>query len=445
MNVTDLTIKDAAALICERKLSPVELTSACLRRIEERNSELNAFITVMARSALEQARTAESQIGNGHWRGPLHGIPIALKDLIDTAGVRTTAASALFADRVPKEDAEVVRRLKAAGAVIIGKTNLHEFAYGGSSLISYFGPVRNPVNPEYIAGGSSGGSAAAVASGMCLGAIGTDTAGSIRVPAAYCGIVGLKPTFGLVSAEGVIPLAWSYDHVGPMTKTVEDAAILFEAIASECNLHAGRVRHPFVVDESGLKKVRVGVAREFFDGVDAEISAAVINAIAKVGEAVADIREIAFRVDDDRTASNYESYAYHRDWVSQSPELYQPSTLARIQAGAEVSGEEYEAAKQHLHNIRVSAAEMFCEADVVITPTVPVPPAKSSEFQTDMNNLRKREVVMLRNTRPFNILGVPAISVPCGKTENGLPIGVQIAAVPGREDLVLAVASYLTS
>ncbi len=200
-----------------------------------------------------------------------------------------------------------------------------------------------------------------------------------------------------------------------------------------------------MVDEMALKKLRLGVAREFFDGVDAEISAAVIGAITKLGDAVADVREIAFRVDDDRTASNYESYAYHRDWVTKSPELYQSSTLARIQAGSRVTTEEYEAAKQRLRQDRASAAEMFREADVVVTPTAPASPTKIAELQADMNNLRKREVVMLRNTRPFNVLGVPAISVPCGKTEDDLPIGVQIAAAPGREDLVLAVAHRLTT
>src|SRR5207302_1382395 len=199
-----------------KKISPVEITRACLVRIEALNPLLNAFITVTAESALAEARQAESEVQKGMWRGPLHGIPIALKDLFDTAGVRTTAASALFKDRVPEQDAEVVRRLKAAGAVLLGKLNMHEFAYGGSSTVSNFGAVHNPWEPTYSTGGSSGGSAAAVAAGLCFGALGSDTGGSVRQPAAYCGIVGLKPTYGLVSTRGVIPLSWSLDHVGPM-------------------------------------------------------------------------------------------------------------------------------------------------------------------------------------------------------------------------------------
>ena len=215
------SITQLAALLREGSVSPVELTTDCLARIEALNSKLNAFITVTAESALAQARQAEAEINRGNWRGQLHGIPIALKDLIDTAGVRTTAGSALFKYRVPTEDAEVVQRLKTAGAILLGKQNLHEFAYGGSSMVSYFGEVRNAWNPEHITGGSSGGSATAVAAGMCYGAIGTDTAGSIREPAALCGVVGLKPTYGRVSARGVIPLSMSLDHVGPIALTVE--------------------------------------------------------------------------------------------------------------------------------------------------------------------------------------------------------------------------------
>ena len=225
------TIIELAPRLRRKEVSPVELTRACRDRIEKLNPILNAFITVTADSALAEARIAEDEIWRGEWRGPLHGIPIALKDLIDTAGTRTTAGSQLFENRVPSEDAEIVRRLKQAGAVILGKNNLHEFAYGGSSLVSFFGDVHNPWNRAHIAGGSSGGSAAAVAAGLCYAAIGTDTAGSIREPAALCGCVGIKPTYGRVSARGVIPLSWSLDHVGPLTRAVGDAAVVLQAIA----------------------------------------------------------------------------------------------------------------------------------------------------------------------------------------------------------------------
>jgi aspartyl-tRNA(Asn)/glutamyl-tRNA(Gln) amidotransferase subunit A len=231
-SLTKLSLSEASQLVRSKKVSPVELTQACLSNIEQLNPKLNAFITVTADSALAQAHKAEDDIQRGRWSGPLHGIPIALKDLIDTAGVRTTAASALFKDRIPTQDAEIVRRLKAGGAVLLGKLNMHEFAYGGSSVITYFGPVRNPWEPTYSPGGSSGGSAAAVAAELCYGAIGSDTGGSIRMPAAYCGIVGLKPTYGRVSTSGVIPLAWSLDHLGPMTRTAMDAALMLQVIAS---------------------------------------------------------------------------------------------------------------------------------------------------------------------------------------------------------------------
>src|SRR5689334_17838388 len=222
-DLAKLSLGEAAELVRARKISPVELTQECLKRVERLNPKLNAFITVTAESALAQAREAEAEVQKGQWKGHLHGIPIALKDLVDTAGVRTTAGSAVFKERVPTQDAEITRRLKAAGAVLLGKLNMHEFAYGGSSVISAFGPVRNPWDAEYSPGGSSGGSAAVVAAGMCFGAIGSDTGGSIREPAGYCGVVGLKPTYGRVSTRGVIPLSWSQDHMGPMTRTVRDA------------------------------------------------------------------------------------------------------------------------------------------------------------------------------------------------------------------------------
>ncbi|HJT87141.1 MAG TPA: amidase, partial [Bryobacteraceae bacterium] len=229
--LTGLSLSEAAELLRQKSVSPVELTRACLERIAQLNPGLNAFITITADSAQEQARRAEAEIQRGRWKGPLHGIPLALKDLVDTAGVATTAGSAVFRERVPREDAEIVRRLNQAGAVLLGKLNLHEFAYGASGIIGAFPAARNPRNPALITGGSSSGSAAAVAGELCYAAVGTDTAGSIRLPAACCGIVGLKPTYGRVSARGVIPLSWSYDHVGPMARSARDAALLLQVLA----------------------------------------------------------------------------------------------------------------------------------------------------------------------------------------------------------------------
>ncbi|PYX57883.1 MAG: hypothetical protein DMG73_11950 [Acidobacteria bacterium] len=269
------TILELSDLIRRRSISPVELTRGCLARVEELNPILNAFITVTTESALADARRAEEEIKRGGWRGPLHGIPIALKDLIDTVGVRTTAASALFKDRVPAEDAEIVLRLKKAGAVLIGKQNLHEFAYGGSSIVSDFGEVHNPWNLAHITGGSSGGSAAAVAAGLGYGAIGTDTAGSVRLPAACCGVVGLKPTYGRISTRGVIPLSWSLDHVGPITTTVADAAIVLQAIAGCDRNEISSAEVPTRDYVAALQEtpgaLRVGIPRSFFfDDLDQE-------------------------------------------------------------------------------------------------------------------------------------------------------------------------------
>src|SRR5215472_3773671 len=258
------TILEIGDALRQRRISPVELTRECLGRIERLNSKLNAFITVTAEAALQQARQAEDEIAQGDWRGPLHGIPIGLKDLIDTARVHTTAASELYRHRVPTADAEVVRKLRQSGAVILGKQNLHEFAYGASSLISCFGEVRNPWNPGHITGGSSGGSAAAVAAGMGYAAIGTDTAGSIREPAALCGVVGIKPTYGRVSAQGVIPLSVSLDHVGPFARCVADCAVLLQAISDEA-VGKNRDAKDWSTSEShSIKNLRVGVPRSLF-------------------------------------------------------------------------------------------------------------------------------------------------------------------------------------
>src|SRR2546429_2341696 len=264
----DLSISQAAELLRQKKISPVDLTTACLDRIERLNPVLNAFITVTDESALAQARVAESEIQRDQWRGPRQGIPVGLKDLIDTAGVRTTCGSALFADRVPTEDAEVVQRLKRAGAVLVGKQNLQEFAYGGTCVSSHYGAVHNPWNPKHIAGGSSGGSAAAVAAGMCFGAIGSDTGGSIREPAAFCGIVGLKPTYGRVSTRGVVPLSWSLDHIGPICRNVRDSAILLQALAGYDADDASSQQVPvpdysFALQQNP-RQLRVGVARQVF-------------------------------------------------------------------------------------------------------------------------------------------------------------------------------------
>ena len=441
------SIPEIAELMRKGALSPVELTTDCLARIEKLNPKLNAFVTVTAESALAEARQAEAEIRRGDWRGPLHGIPLALKDLIDTAGIRTTASSLLFKNRIPAEDAEVVRRLKAAGAVLLGKQNLHEFAYGGSSMVSAFGEVHNAWNVEHIAGGSSGGSATAVAAGMGYGAIATDTAGSVREPAALCGMVGLKPTYGRVSARGVIPLSISLDHVGPMGRTVTDVAVIFAAIAGHDIGDKASVDTPVEDYVAALGKslqpLRVGVPRKFFfDDLDAEVALAATHALSGLAAMGAEIREMELPVPTDRTLQSAEAYAYHAEFVASNPELYQPETLRRIRTGQNLSAEAVLQCRRDLSRVRRDIASIFADAgvDVLVTPTTPVAAPTIAELKQNPELLRPRELMLLRNTRPINVWGFPAISVPCGFTEAGLPIGLQIIGPHWGEAVILRVA-----
>lgn len=449
-----LSIDDASILLKTKKVSPVELTQACLSRIGRLNPQLNAFITVSTESALAEARQAEAEIHDGRWRGALHGIPIALKDLVDTSGVRTTAGSGLFKDRIPIEDAEVVRRLRAAGAVFLGKLNMHEFAYGGSAVISYFGPVRNPWNPAHCSGGSSGGSAAAVAAHLCYGAIGSDTGGSIREPASYCGIVGLKPTYGRVSTAGAIPLSWSLDHLGPMTRTVMDAALMLQGIAgydpgdtASANMSVPR----YAADiGSSISSLRIGVPRDYFyEGLHPDIHSAMEAALSVLKTLGGNQLDIAPLVTDATYTSviepciavlQAEAYTFHQEYVTNTPELYQKQTMERILAGTRVTTPTYVHSLRQLEHLRRSVSPRIEGADLLITPTTPVPPYTIADLQSDPAAERPKEVRMLRNTRPFNMLGMPTISVPCGFTQSGLPVGMQITGAWGDEAAILRLA-----
>jgi aspartyl-tRNA(Asn)/glutamyl-tRNA(Gln) amidotransferase subunit A len=444
--MTDFSsISELAPRLRRKEISPVEITRDCLARIERLNPSLNAFITVMGESAMEQARRAEAEIGRGEWRGALHGIPVALKDLIDTAGVLTTASSALSKDRVPSEDADVVRRLRQAGAVIVGKNNLHECAYGGSSLVSYFGEVHNPWDVGRVAGGSSGGSAAAVTAGLAYAAIGTDTAGSIREPAALCGCVGIKPTYGRVSSRGVIPLSASLDHVGPLAGTVEDAAIVLQAIAgydaADITSEDVPVADYVSALRDGVKGVRVGVPRGyFFDELDVEVAAAMEHALAGLQSLGAELREVPLDAPTDRMLQAAESYAFHAENVAKSPALYQAETVRRIRSGEKVSAAEYIQRRREQDEARRNIRAVFADVDVLVTPTMPMAAPAIAELRANPDALRPAELRLLRNTRPFNVWGLPAISVPCGFTQAGLPSGLQIAGAHWREDLVLRLA-----
>ena len=376
----------------------------------------------------------------GRSRGPLHGIPIALKDNIDTEGVRTTAASTLFANRIPPEDAEVVRRLKAAGAVIIGKLNMHEFASGTTSTISHFGPVHNPWNLDRIAGGSSGGSAVAVAAGLCYGTIGTDTGASVRLPAACCGIVGLKPTYGLVSARGVIPTSWSFDHVGPMCRTVTDTALLLSAIAGYDPDDSASIDTPPRNYLMGLRarthSFRLGIPRTpFYENLDPEIEAAVRSALEVLSPLTERSQEVKLPPTPDLFSSvaDAETYAFHAPNLAKTPELYNAETRRVLQEGAKVSMAEYMQGRRDLDRMRRIIGKVFASVDLLVTPTMPKPPLTIAEC-------REARQMPPTNTGKFNIFGLPSISIPCGFTKTGLPIGLQISGPRLGEAKVFALA-----
>jgi aspartyl-tRNA(Asn)/glutamyl-tRNA(Gln) amidotransferase subunit A len=451
-DLATLTLKDASALVRRKDVSPVELTEACLARIDRHDRLINSFITVTREQALAAAREMEGELRRGRRRGPLHGIPLALKDNIDTAGIRTTAASGVLKDRVPTEDAEVLVRLMKAGAVLLGKLNLHEFALGGTSAVSYFGSVRNPWALDRVAGGSSGGSAAAGAADMCFGALGTDTGGSIRIPASLCGIVGFKPTYGRVSNRGVIPMAWTLDHVGPMSKTAEDAALMLGAIAGYDPLDPTSVDVP-IEDYSrairmGTSKLRVGVARTpFFDNLNPEVAKAVEAALQVVRSLTAVVRDVevppAGSIAD---VWNPEIYAYHRPWITRTPELYQAATRNLIEGAGKANAATYAQARRHVDVVRREIRKVFAAVDVLITPTQRGVAQPIAPLQPDPTGRGGGAPAPgapgagLVNTAAFDIYGLPTISVPCGFSASGLPIGLQISGNHFAESTVLALA-----
>jgi len=411
-------------------LSPVELTRACLERIERLDRRLNAFITVTAERALAAARNAEREVTGGRWRGPLHGIPIAVKDNIDTAGVRTTAASAAYAERVPDRDADVIQRLLAAGAIVLGKTNMHELALGTTSAISHAGPVRNPWDLERVAGGSSGGSGAAVAAALCFGAVGTDTGGSVRIPAACCGIVGFKPTLGVVSTRGVVPVSTSFDHVGPMCRTVGDAALMFAAMIEPGRLGFDPAALPSVA------ALRVGVARPpgnlCDEPVAPEIQAAVDAAIEVIRSLVAEIGAAELAAPDLGRIIEAEVYAAHGTVAAAMPDRFDPRTRGDIVAGKAIALADYERMRGELARHRASIHQAFSTVDLIVLPTLPRLPMILREATAPFGQTAC--------TFPFSIGGLPAISIPCGVSSSGLPIGLLIGGPPGADARVLALA-----
>jgi len=430
----NLALEETAALVRDRRVSPVELTEACLARIGAAEPRLNAFVTVTADLARAQARDAEGEIAAGHYRGPLHGIPVAVKDLFATKGIRTTAGSRILADWIPEEDATVVRKLREAGAVLLGKLGLHEFAYGISSVNPHFGDVRNPWDTRKIPGGSSGGSAVAVVAGEAYAALGSDTGGSIRIPAALCGCVGLKPTFGRASLFGAVPLAWSLDHPGPLARTVRDVAVAMRAIAGydpRDPISADRPV-PDLLDgiDKGAKGLRVGVPTDHvWDECDPAIAGAVRAAIESLARAGADVREIRWprAADYAKAASTIlgvEARAYHEGAFPGRAAEYGPLVRARLLSQGDVDADTYARSMRLLLEARAGAADSDLDGvDVFAMPTVP-----TRAWTIEEAKQVGRPSEWTRITRIFDLTGQPAISVPCGMDPDGLPIGLQFAA-----------------
>jgi len=437
-DLSTLTLAEAAAAIRRRTVSPVDLVQACLRRIERHDDALHAYITVVADQALTDARAMEAEQRAGRWRGPLHGVPIALKDNIDTAGVRTTGASQLFEARVPTDDAEVARRLKRAGTILLGKLNLHEFAYGGSSTTTHYGTMHNPWALDRVTGGSSGGPGVAVAAGLCYGSLGTDTAGSVRMPASNCGIVGLKPTYGRVSTRGVMTLSWTLDHVGPMTKTVEDTALMMNVIAGYDVADPTTADMPVPDYTRALRaptaQLRLGLPRApYFDNLDPDVERAVQEALGVLRKLTATVADVSLPPSGrPATIWGSEAYVYHAKWIEESPDKYQPGTRRSLQNSKDANGPEYVRAVREVEQARREIKKLFETVDVLVTPTMKTPaPLLEGGAPGGGGN----------NNVIFDVLGLPTISVPCGFSRDGLPIGLQLSANHWAEPTVLALAS----
>jgi len=431
-----MTVESASAALRARRMSVRELTQETLAQIESLNPRINALITVTAEAALDRAGELDREIAAGQIRGPLHGIPVVHKDCLYTAGVRTTGGSRIFADFVPDRDAAAVARLDRAGAITVGKAGMHELAYGVTSNNPHFGAVRNPWDTERIPGGSSGGSAAAVAAGMALGATGTDTGGSIRIPASFCGVVGLKPTYDRVDRTGVMPLAVTLDHVGPIAGTVRDVALLFGALAEG---HASGAE----------EKPRMGVPENyFFDRVDSKV-AELVRAAARKAEALgarfapvrlpdAEALNVVGRVIQLSEASAiFERYLARREDIGDD-------VLALIEQGRLIPATDYVNAQRLRRALARDFAKVWTEVDCLIAPVTPVLPPSIGEMSVTINGASEDvRIACTRLARPLNVLGWPALAMPCGRSKSDLPIGMQLIGPPGREDVLLRVGAAL--
>jgi aspartyl-tRNA(Asn)/glutamyl-tRNA(Gln) amidotransferase subunit A len=447
--VTDLawlTIAEAAELLRGKKLSPVEYTKALIARVERYDGKLNAFLRFTPEIALEDAKRAEGEITRGLWRGPLHGVPYALKDIIDYAGLPTTGHSKILKDNVVAADAQVAWKLKAAGGVFMGKLSTHEFAIGGPSFDLPWPPARNPWNRDHFCGGSSSGAGAATAAGFVPAAIGTDTGGSVRNPASMCGVVGIKPTYGLVSRRGVFPLAYSLDHVGPLTRTLRDNALLLDLIAGHDPHDPGsaprETRSVASSLDGGVKGLRIGVIRHFYTTdmpAEPEVAAGIEAAAAKLAELGATVREVrtaplAEYLAVNRTILTSEAFALHEQWMRERPQDYGALARERIMAGAFVRAADYVNATRLRRRMADAFHALFSGIDVALT-------ASSMDLPCRIDDPKAVDYTYARQARaPFNITGGPALSLPAGFARSGLPLAIQLVGKPFGEATVYRVA-----
>ena len=441
---TQLSLTEASALIRSGELSPLELTDACIARGEALDSTLQAYITPTFESARQEAKTATDEIAAGRRRGPLQGIPFGLKDLYETAGLLTTAASPYRKDHVPTQDAQTVTLLKEAGVVFLGKLTMHEWALGATGINEVYPTSRNPWDTDRITGGSSSGSAAAICAGLCIGSLGSDTRGSIRMPASFCGISGLKPTYGRVSLRGVVPLNWSLDHAGPMARTASDCALILQAIAGYDDDDPTSIEMP-VPDYSasldqGVKGLRIGLPTNFFFDTDAvipEVTEAVNATLAVFTSLGAEVKEVvfpsleAFGVNDPLLA---EAAAYHEEHLRENRQAFSKVIGDRLaDAAQELRAVDYSRTVYSRLELKLGLRKLFREVDILITPTEPI-------LAPTMEEAPPLRPLIARNTGPFNVAGIPAITVPCGFSESGLPIGLSLAGRPWDETTVLRAA-----
>ena len=449
-----LTISEIAPMIQAREVSPVDLTEAALAEAERRQPMLNSFITIMREQAMEQAERAEEELSRGEYRGPLHGIPIGIKDNIATGGIKTTLGTKVLKDHVPDEDADVVRRCKAAGAIILGKENLEEFAAGATSNNPHYGPVHNPWGLDHVPGGSSGGGGANVAAGVTFASLGTDLGGSVRLPGAFCGVVGLKQTFGRVSQRGLLVTSFNGDHIGPMTRSVRDSALVLQAIAGYDPLDPSTV--PVPVDdyalamERGIQGLTMGIpSNHYFDLLDPEVEAAVRRAIAALEELGVASREVSLPsmeyVGAIRFAAMADSVVTHEPYITSSREDYGPDTLYRTLAGQFVLGRDYSKAMKVQRIIKEERSRVLQDVDFLVTPTTPMPAPRIDAATIEVDGKAQKvrgpgSGHVSRNTSPENATGFPAITVPCGFSELGLPIGLQFIGRPWEEGNLFRIA-----